>query len=526
MPSYTFQPSSYPLHYPPEIAAIIAGFVGEDEVAGDGWYSPSSRNSYLLHLALVSSVWASVAVSLLYSDLKLQWRASTLLLLLKTLGKRPELCARIRRLEMSYPTRWMLAGQLREKATLLSEDELKRRWDALSEAERAEVGAGEDAYDEWCSDEEREASLDAVDEGPDKRWARDTLHHDGEEIGSLAFWRFVATLPRLRHLAVENVKFLVSDGGKPALDSVIKRLDSFTIYPQSDTYQASPPVDALAAAENLHTLRISNHSLASFDFSLDNPPFPHLRHLEVLPWERGEDPNPSSTNPGSQLSEACPILDLALTVRDGLESLVFNLEHSRIWGPPPRPSNRLVGEALARLPNLRTLTLSESDTDTPPHNVDQPEIFDRTISGAYPANFLDALASSNLQHFSIADAPHPTLLAALPVSLTSLTFDPSSGPEISWLYEAMLDQLVQILLKAKLRLPALRLITLNFRKSTSVIKNSCHLSDPKWEASLDERRSWYYPSEEEKLQREERQLRREKLAADVGVCLRSRPAGR
>ncbi|KAL8286706.1 hypothetical protein RQP46_004234 [Phenoliferia psychrophenolica] len=521
MPAYAFQPSSYPLHYPPEIAAIIAGFVGEDSFVGDGAYYSESRNSGLLQLALVSAVWASAAVPLLYSDLKLQWRASSGLLLLETLRKRPELLARIRRVEVAYPTRWMLVCALEEVTSYFSVEEFQQKWDALSEAERGEVGIGEEAYDDWRTGLDYVAAREAFDSGPDSPWGGEDVDDEAVKVGTRAFWHLIAQLPRLQHLAGENITFLVPEDDKSALDVVLKGLASFVIQ-SSTEYTATPPLAALAAAENIRSLRISSHDLTSFPTTPGNMPFPHLRHLRVIAWRSGNDA-PSWTAQGSQLSEACPVLDLALYAKDSLESLIFEPPWLSTIHRDPRTNNRLVGEALRLLPHLRTLVLPPSDTDPPLPGGTPSNPRNRSLAGEYPDVFLSALASSSLEHFEIGDIPDAKLLAALPISLISLTLNPRNGAEAPWLFEAMLDQFVKVVLKVKARLPALALVTLDCYKSGGNVSRPL---DPAWDLLNEQSAFFPRPSEEYKMWREERQLRREKVAADVGVCLRSRPEGR
>ena len=71
-------PSSRPLVYPNSIVSLIVEQLGNVSVIQTG--SPSSeRNGTLLLVALTNQSWSKAAVSLLYSDLRLKWRASVIL---------------------------------------------------------------------------------------------------------------------------------------------------------------------------------------------------------------------------------------------------------------------------------------------------------------------------------------------------------------------------------------------------------------------------------------------------------------
>ncbi|KAL8286737.1 hypothetical protein RQP46_004265 [Phenoliferia psychrophenolica] len=423
------QPSSRPLVYPPEIVALIVEHLGDQSPLGLGRVDHRfRRNSQLFQAALIGPSWASAALSLLYSDLRLMWRASSGHKLLRAFEERPELLLRVRRVEVHVLSQFSLAVEMNDRGPFLDWGKARKEWDAGAGGEhRDTLNAATDPEDEdelfssWAMDCEWDANEETIEEGPDGAWVRLEDDYEGVEVGRLAFWGLIASLPRLRHLTLEDIDYSAAKdvffGGEEVYPGrALKALDSITFRSDSDR-----------------------------------------------------------TN------------------------------HNRTYPPVNALLNLLIGEALALLPHLLTLSLTKSPEEAygvPLHNVRR---------GSYPSTFLEGLSASTLTSFTIGDIPSKHLLAALPPSLTSLAFKPRNGSRIPWLYEGLLDQLVRAVLPTKARLPNLVLLSFDCRlekMAPDAIENlGWHL--------LNDSAEMFGPTKGlAEQEREERQLRREKLAAD------------
>ncbi|KAL8286738.1 hypothetical protein RQP46_004266 [Phenoliferia psychrophenolica] len=150
-PTITLKPSSRPLVYPPEIVALIIEQLGDESPVVCPWprrWDLFNRNALLLQAALIGRTWASAALSLLYSDLRLVWRASSGRKLLRALEDRPEILPRVRRLEVYVPSLISMTEAMEENEARLDWAELRKEWDAGEGAEQREMGLGPDGEDD------------------------------------------------------------------------------------------------------------------------------------------------------------------------------------------------------------------------------------------------------------------------------------------------------------------------------------------------------------------------------------------
>ncbi|KAL8286739.1 hypothetical protein RQP46_004267 [Phenoliferia psychrophenolica] len=535
LPPVTLQPSSRPLVYPPEIVALIIEHLGNQSPIGlPRWtWHRFDRNRQLLQAALIGPAWASAALSLLYSDLRLVWRTTSGLKLLRALKDRPELLQRTRSVEVHVLSLLSMTQDLNDTGpSILDWDELRKEWDAGGGGDqRARITPSTTAqeeqqfFDSWAMDLEWDAKEESIEEGPDGPWVRQTDDYDGIDVGNRVFWGLVASLPRLRHLTIEDTDYdpskAVTFGGVEVYPfQALKALDSLTIRSDPDLANhgnhATPPVNAILFAWNASRITIDQHFIYSHPTidpsKLQN--LPNLRQLHIIPSTIQHNHRP---NPYTKLSESNHILDFAITTSTTLLTLSFDDPPKAQPTAPHRPSNLLIGEALALLPHLLSLSLTKSPED------DYGTTLQNVRYGHYPSTFLSALTSSTLTSFAIGDIPSKELLAALPPSLTSLTFNPRNGSRMTWLYEALLDQVIQdVLPTIKDRLPNLVLLTIDCRVEDDVPEE---LKPQGWNL-IGKSVEMFGPSTglggEEG---EERQLRREKWAADIGVCLRCREPG-
>lgn len=160
-------PSSRPLVYPNSIVSLIVEQLGNVSVIQTG--SPSSeRNGTLLLVALTNQSWSKAAVSLLYSDLRLKWRASVILPLLKAFEERPDLLERVVRVEVSYPSTTDLEKKiLRDSLSKADREALRLEW--LEEKWRRSLD--ESVFDDWRR-EQLSLKAGPVHIGSDRDWVR------------------------------------------------------------------------------------------------------------------------------------------------------------------------------------------------------------------------------------------------------------------------------------------------------------------------------------------------------------------
>ncbi|KAK4698746.1 hypothetical protein P7C70_g7524, partial [Phenoliferia sp. Uapishka_3] len=485
--NHVLQPARRPLIFPSEILHIVVQELDDlcyqpESIAfqelDEPFYQPESlwvrsthradRNSTLLNVALVCRNWSSVALDRLYVDLRIDWKTSRALLLLRTLRQRPELLKRVRLLDAFYLTSHDLATVYFDaNLYTVGDDEDDQRPFRFADSASVPYRHKDDRYGAEFTFETAQKIVESTPDGP---WMRMTPEENGEEKGSQAFWSLVSRLPNLQCLTVEQFeKQQPRLADEEALEKVLGQLVQLDLSHSNEYRNGGVAVNLLPWTPNIRQLYVSTFHMLGLEPPTNPNPLDQLRHLHVSRWYRPHERDASGKNQGDYGYKGFTVLDLAMTAGSTLESLTF----AEPFMPPRdyswRPDNESIGGAIRRLPNLRLLSLSSS----PPPEASRlaalvSESNETQGNSLYPASFLDALASSKLRDFRICDGPTKALLDALPQTITSITFYSSLSENHGELdpigFSAKLDSAVALIAAAKSHLPELRLVFLNGKK--------------------------------------------------------------
>ncbi|KAI5476987.1 hypothetical protein MNV49_006945 [Pseudohyphozyma bogoriensis] len=183
-------------YLPPELLSLIIHHLSMGCEVYDPDKGLNERNARLLLAALISRDWAAAALNELYSDLRLDWVSSVGSLLLRTFEQAPELCRRVKSLDVIYATHRDFRG----------------RWQEYDEEEPGSVGA---SPEEWM---ERRGDL---------LWA--SWNVDSEVVLAPLFG-LVAKLPNLRHLSLQEFEFGFNASVVEPASTVLQNLTSLRCY--------------------------------------------------------------------------------------------------------------------------------------------------------------------------------------------------------------------------------------------------------------------------------------------------------
>ncbi|KAL8278695.1 hypothetical protein RQP46_008987 [Phenoliferia psychrophenolica] len=482
------RPATRPLHFIPEIASLI--------------------------VAEFAATWAAAALSLLYSDLHLNWRYEHVQRFLAAIEDHPELLLRITRLDASQPRLSHLTKYAYEHDGIFYDSEAEAfylpRWQAYVEAFDPAWGEPEPFDLQWCLDERMDDARRTALSDPDGTWVDDSDTDVTES--DVAFWTtFVPRLARLKHLRFRVQGF--SDVGEAdrvvdlvkAAGPILKNLKSLEVM--QDSVEPGPAY----LAGTLVRVATGLKSLTTHGWALSYTPlipalrFPQLRRITITRWSPLDDED-------SEASECYTILDLVLACRKTLESLEFtggeNIEEDLL-------GTDLINIAgvLPQLSVLRDLRLRPSQSAAFMTLENHDDI-------TYPSQFFDAISRTHLHTFAITEPPTKALLDALPPTIQSVTFNPElatiipdNTPRPSRSHN--MDRAFELLVAAKdHHLPLLRYATLKREPDTFFL----------WAARPIHSRMNGMEEIDAEIEREseEEQLARERRAGEAGFGLMSR----
>ncbi|KAL8277253.1 hypothetical protein RQP46_010322 [Phenoliferia psychrophenolica] len=380
------QPATRPLHFLPEIISLIVAELAA--ISGEA----TPRNAAILRVALVHKAWSTSALSLLYSDLHLEWRHSKAQPFLTAVQRRPHLLLRVTRLDAFCVRLDQIVKEVFNRHGLdevSAEAHYRPKWQRYADALDPTEGPPEE-FDEWREEKELEDAVYVARRTPEGGWVDSTF---APVTGSdIAFWQLVARLPRLKHLRPRGFWDSTYDSDLiwDALP-ILAGLESLDVSQDYNGPHCALLANALLrTATGIHTFITSSQHL-SYTKCTPSLQLPHLRHLIIMNW-RSYDDNHAIAR------ESHTVPDLVLACQTTLESLEFvfddTIPHEGFYFGGVNFD--CIAPVLGQLPLLRHLTLPPSSKSL------------HSLHFGSPVN----------------EDPTQALLDALPPTIRSLSFNP------------------------------------------------------------------------------------------------------
>lgn len=225
-PGSTPNMSPHRFDLPVELLREVAKYACEDAVADSGelW---GARNSTLFTLSCVNRAWGDVSNSILYHDLRIEWRARPAALLRRTLDSSADLAGRVRSITAYFTQMLDVLDSEIEDINFHTSCCHLPAW--LAELEASGVGeaavtmASTLGRTAFAEEQSYALAEERIWLSTDAQWL---MRKDGPSEGTRAFFDLVAVLPSLQRLTLDQFLDPLPTPLYPALEISLGKIRS------------------------------------------------------------------------------------------------------------------------------------------------------------------------------------------------------------------------------------------------------------------------------------------------------------